>query len=326
MIVTSNTSLAYGQTDPLTPRDAVLFYDDYPTRGDPLFQVTQQIATPLVAHIDSRGKPTDWMFDSFIFGSMWLYITHNPSQAYDDAWIKYLFDGGQISNLDITVGAVKSALNQPSYQMKVFIWIPVNSQNVTAASITSNLDKILTRWGQLKPANLRLVGFYWGFTEDFYGVDGVWYPEDVLPGVISYVHSKGLKMLMIPYLEAFGFEGLLALGMDYVTMQPNYAWDKNQTLSDFTQVNNAMKAGYTNGAEFELSRDVRNGETWQVNLNTYFSQAYYYGWQHNSINTYYHGSDISYYGRSTSADCRNAYEMIYKFILSTKGLTPTRRG
>jgi len=294
-----------------TIRNIILFYDDYPTRNDPHYQVTREIARPLIAHLDTNGKPIDWTFDSFIFYSYWLYFQSNPTQTYINSWIDHLFAGNQVANLDATVAETKIALGQPSYRMNVFLSVPVAINATDTAAVLRNVDEMLARWSILQPTHLNLVGFYWGFTEDlsYGGIDGV------IKDVASYLHSKGLKIIMIPYRGAAGTNRLHDLGVDYVTIQPNFAWSSSNDLSRFDDAAYQVSSGYADGVEFELSFWVKsyNGN-WTSNLNTYLEQGYTRGWNRNAINTYYHGSDISSMGRASESDYRSAYEAIYGFI------------
>jgi len=301
-----------------TPRNMIVFYDDYPTRLDPEFQVTRTIVRPLVAHLDENGKPTDWMFDSFIFFSWWLYVNNNPDQKYIDSWIKYIFDGKQIENLDATVAETKEALGRSDYKMNVFLAIPVPYNAIKAPSIIKNMDKLLSRWNVLKPANLRLVGFFWGFTESLLLPE----VEAVIPVIGNYVHSKGLKLLMIPYLNAKGVDKMHALGIDIVTVQPNYAWNPNNDTSTFETVNIEIASGYADGFEYEAPID-NDGSLkccnldWRVNLRIYSDQALKYQWN-TKVATYYYGTAVSQMGRRAGSDYRSSYETIYQYILSTK--------
>jgi hypothetical protein len=259
------------------------------------------------------------MFDSFIFYNYWFYYENKPTQSYIDTWINYLFDGGQIANLDATVAEAKASLNQPAYEMNVFLTIPVPSDSVNASSILSNIDKLLGRWNTLNPHNLRLVGFHWGFTESLGDVPGL---QSIIAQIAVYVHSKGYQLLMVPYKGAGLTEKLHALGFDYVTMQPNYLEDPTSDQYDFATVNYAIMAGFVDGPELELpvSGSVSCcGGNWRSNFDTYLQQASNDGWNHALIQTYYHGSDISTMARSSDPTYRAAYESIYQYIVGDPG-------
>jgi hypothetical protein len=312
------------QADSPRPRNVILFYDDFPWRKDPDFQVTGEIVRPLVAHIDQNGKATDWMFDSFIFFSWWLYTNNNPDQKYIDSWVQYIFDGNQIANLDATVGEIKSELKQPDYRMNVFLTVPVpfdadHDKAINASAIHKNIDTLMARWQTLDPVNLRLVGFHWGFTESLL-LNAV---QEVVPDVANYLHSKGMKLMIAPYRKAYGIQNMHAVGFDYVTVQPDYAWDASNDLSSFSDVNNMITSGYVDGPQFELPLQGDGslkccGLDWQLNLKTYFDQASAYNWR-TTIATYYYGSGVSLMNRTNDASYRTAYETIYAYVVSTRG-------
>jgi len=328
--MTSVVPSSAAQSSYANPKNVILFYDDYPTRGDPNFQITREIATPLVAHLDKTGMPTGWMFDSFIFFSIYLYSDRKPTHAYIDAWISFLFDGNQISNLDSTVAECKASLNEPDYQVNVLLAVPaeLKSDNyhlnetytVDENDILNNLNTLLNRWNALNPRNLRLTGFYWGFTENPTEVVGY---GTTIPKIADFIHSKGLKLMLIPFLKTYSFDFIHGLGFDLSTMQPNYAWFANPSLDMFAKVNSAISSHYADGAEFEipvppLESTTCCGGNWSINQQTYLDQAYSFGWNRNTVNSYYHGSTISFMGRASDPRIRQGYDKIYQFIKSTK--------
>jgi hypothetical protein len=309
--------LALADLGSSVPGNVILFYDDYPT-ADPEFQITREIARPLVAHVNQDGTATDWMFDSLIFYSSTLYVAHHPTQSYIDSWINYIFDGGQIASLDGAVAEVKASLGQPDYRMNVVFAVPVVFNTTDTSGIFANIEKMLDRWNALNPVNLRLVAFYWGYTEDLEAG-----AEQTIPPVAAYLHSNNLKLVMVPYRTAAGYEKLHGLGVDYVATQPNYAQSSRDDLSVFATVNDRIVAGYSDGAELELPVETVEccGGDWRANLQTYLEQAYTYGWNRNTINVYFHGSDISFMGRDSGSDYRTAYEAIYGYIRSSRSIT-----
>jgi hypothetical protein len=320
---TTTTTTTISQGNITRIKNVVLFYDDYPTRKDANFQVTQQIATPLVSYVTAQGNVNDTFFDSFIFYSLWLYNTKYPNQSYIDSWISYLYNGSQVANLDSAVGSVKNTLNSPGYKVNVFLSVPVDYYNQSWPSVQNNIDKLLANWNNLNPKNLNLVGFYWGFTEDLYSVNGSNIPS-LVTSTANYLHSKGYKLIIIPYKNAGVNENsqFHSVGIDYVTVQPNYAWDSTSNLNDFTTANNLIVSGYSDGAEEELpvvsSSITCCGGSWWVNFQTYINQSYNFHWNRNMINTYYHGADISELERYNYTNYRAAYDMLYSFLVSTR--------
>jgi hypothetical protein len=302
------------------PKNVILFYDDYPIRRDPNFQITQAIAKPLVAYLDSSGNPQNWMFDTIILYNLWLYFEYNPTTSVIDQWIKYLFQQGQIANLDSTVAWAKTALNSPSYSMNVVLTLPVAYNAINEAAIDANVDRLLNQWTSLAPSNLQLIGFYWGFTEN---LDDYSYVHDMftlVPQVAAYVHSKNMKLFMIPYPQRH-ISSLSSAGLDFITEQVNYHIDPAGDITRFATVDQSIKSGYVQGVHFEIPFSDNPilccGTSWQTNLQTYFNQAYAYGWYADSLTTYYHGAVISQMGRINNADYRTAYDTIYQYIQKT---------
>jgi hypothetical protein len=127
---------------------------------------------------------------------------------------------------------------------------------------------------------------------------------------------------MIPYRNQRLLDQVRNYGIDYATLQPNYHIYPKANYANFAEVHTSLLAGYVDGIHFEIpfsDNPVRCcNEDWRINLRTYFSQAYYYGWNRNRLNTYYHGSVISQLGRIADADYRMAYERIYQYIVSTR--------
>jgi len=319
-IVLAATSPA--QQSSLVPKNVVLFYDDYPTRKDPDFQVTREIVRPLVAHLDRSGRATDWMFDSFIFYSVYLYYDRGPSQTYISSWIRYLFRAGkQASNLDAIVGELKSELQQETFQLNVFLSVAVPIEAVEADRIIKNVDKMLDEWNSLNPRHLRLIGFYWGFTEGLRMGDSRELDRAVPRAVADHLHARSLKLLLIPSMsQARRYVGEFhSLGFDYVTVQPNFATKSDGDLSRFELADQMVTSGNADGVEFETPLDVKwPGGDMLSNVNTYFAYAQLYGWNENLMNTYYHGSAISSMWRNSNESYRAAYETIYQFILTTQ--------
>jgi hypothetical protein len=218
------------------------------------------------------------------------------------------------------VAEAKATLNSPDYRMNVVLMLPVAYDAINEASIKNNVDSLIAQWNKLNPQNVRLVGFYWGFTEnldDYSYVKGLY---NLVPKVAQYVHSKSMKLFIIPYQQRH-LADLRSAGFDYLTLQPNYHIDPNSDLNRFSNVDQAIKSGYVSGVHFEIPFSDNpilccHGD-WRSNLQTYFQEANAFGWYRSTVATYYHGSVISRLGRSGNVDYRTAYDTIYHYIQVT---------
>lgn len=107
--------------------------------------------------------------------------------------------------------------------------------------------------------------------------------------------------MWIPYFEAAGWQDWAALGFDFATMQPNWAFHShsvsNHTLSRaelFEQVANDTHC-HGMGVEMELPLAVRNPQiqngSWRSSFGAYVNASGKYGWAA-TMRTYYYGNDF----------------------------------
>ena len=96
---------------------------------------TPDMILPYVAHVDAQGRPTDWLFDSFLFtefatdNGAWLYHYKAGVQATAEDWA-WLADGWfrKKTGLIGLEGAVKNAgriLGDTNRQVNVVIAMPI---------------------------------------------------------------------------------------------------------------------------------------------------------------------------------------------------------
>jgi len=335
VVAVSLVSIPYFSGVSLTPlpRNVVLFYDDYPQRGVPAFQIRSSTVDPLIAYFDESGKPSGFLFDGIILYNLWLGAALFPTQQVVRSYMSYLFNGSQVANLDNEVGFIKHQLGAESnYKLSVFLSVPVVYPNGTAyvpnfgryvnvATVKHNIDILLAAWAKLAPTNLSLIGFYWGFTEDVRDqIDTL-----IQNGVAPYVHGKGLKLLMIPCcITVTSWSLIHSLGVDLVTGQPNFMEDQTSNKTRFTVVNAQLQAGNIDGVELEIapSGDPINcchGNA-ILNAQTYYHYALQYQWYRNRMNTYYYGPALSMMATGTDwgLGLRSIYDLTYQFIQATR--------
>ena len=315
------------------PRNVVLFYDDYPLRGVPAFQITSATVDPLIAYFDESGKPLGFMFDGIILYNLWLSASYFPTQKVVSSYMSYLFNGSQVANLNNEVGLIKQQLGaDANYKLSVFLSVPVVYPNgtasvhnfgryVDAANVNGNIDILLGAWAKLAPTNLRLIGFYWGFTESV----GDQIDTLIQNGVAPYLHSKGLKLLMIPCcLTSTSWSPIHSLGVDLVIGQPNFMEDRTSNETRFTLVNAQLHAGNIDGVEFEIPPSANPvnccGGNATLNAQTYYQYAFQYQWYRNRMNTYYYGPALSMMATGTDSGLglRSIYDLTYQFIQASR--------
>jgi len=299
----------------------------------PAFQITSTTVDPLIAYVDESGRPLGFMFDGIILYNFWLSVSLFPTQRTVSSYMSYLFNGSQVANLNNEVGLIKQRLGtDPNYELSVFLSIPVVYPNgtepipnfaryVNVANVKNNIDILLRAWDKLAPRNLRLVGFYWGFTEFVSDQIGTLIQSEIAP----YVHSKGLKLLMIPCcITPTGWSTIHSLGVDLVTGQPNYMEDTTNNKTRFTVVNAQLQAGNIDGVELETPPSTNPvsccGGNATLNAQTYYQYAFQYHWYDNRINTYYYGPALSMMaaGMGPGAGLRSIYDMTYQFIQASR--------
>ena len=315
------------------PRNVVLFYDDYPLRRVPAFQITSATVDPLIAYFDESGKPLGFMFDGIILYNLRLSAPFFPTQQVVSSYMSYLFNGSQLANLDHEVGLIKQKLGADSnYELSVYLSVPVVYPNgtvpvpnfgryVNVANVRNNIDILSAAWAKLAPTNLRLIGFYWGFTESVSDqIDTL-----IRNGVAPYLHSKGLKLLMIPCcLTSNSWSLIHSLGVDLATGQPNFMEDETSNKTRFTAVNAQLQAGNIDGVEFETPPSANPinccGGNATLNAQTYYQYAFQYHWYRNRMNTYYYGPALSMMATGTDSGLglRSIYDLTYQFIQASR--------
>jgi uncharacterized protein (DUF2141 family) len=288
---------------------AYLNYEVYAQPPDkremPLFYtwsgVTCANIRPLVAYVSTSGTILDFLFTGMIYYDSALYCTHNPTQSTCDQYVNALT--AELTIINSVVAEVKTALSQPNFKWDIVLTVPY----AVGSNVATNCAAVMSRWNEINPSNLRLVGFYWGYTEAISDVGSV------IITTASYVHSQGLEFYWIPYLQNYATSEWLATwhdvyGFDHVTEQPNYAFSLPLNTSRFAQVNKHLIDYGLDGVEFEFCPS--NGLSEEANANAYFDAAEQYQWYNDKLNTWFHGAWIA----TASTQHREIYDRIYSFV------------
>lgn len=209
---------------------------------------------PHLGYINKNGEMTDTFFDSMLFLPYSAY-TYSSLYKCADGW-KYYVDNtfaenANVDALDKAAAEVQSRLGLDELKIKVFLSIlhtkvtygefpekfgdldgdgideDINSFEGRKKAVKWCIDTQLERYAEKDRAHLELSGFYW-FEEVINYSDEFELP--LLEFAREYVHSKGLKLIWIPYFEAWGYADWKENGFDVACMQPNYAFRKQEPV------------------------------------------------------------------------------------------------
>ncbi|MBM3475913.1 MAG: DUF4855 domain-containing protein [Armatimonadetes bacterium] len=201
---------------------------------------------PLVAHLDARGRPDQWLFDAFLFCAHEVGpstgVSYHEGATNRADW-EALQDGffaperGPAA-LQAAIDRAEETLGKLRTPVQVVITIPFpspeqkdfgdangdgKSEDLSQdagldAAAAWYVQQVLDRWQPDKFPDLRLWGFYWTH-------------ESLRPGevervqrVARIVHDRGYRFMWIPWFRAPGFERWRECGFDVAFLQPNYAF------------------------------------------------------------------------------------------------------
>jgi hypothetical protein len=268
--------------------DMVLVYIEHEEGPD---AITPDYLSPYVSYLDQWGNREEWLFDSFLFLSLFSDQKRSfwgPSTAKDwNWWIDKLFqEDRQIDALNQEIERARKSLGKPS-KRGVILSIPYPHPEVTNFGLRSEsgeflsfiptsqgqnrsienrleactwfVQEVVARWETSRYNNLELLGFYW-FQEELLEGDA-----DLVNRLAENLHIEGYQLFWIPYnseenmraLEAFSNGTLL---FDQVWIQPNHAFregvgDRWKERRDLDLIASAA-ADLGVPIEIELNRDV----------------------------------------------------------------------
>lgn len=309
------------------------------------FGYTVEQLIPYLAYVDTDGKITDTMFDSFLFllsGKMPSGLSPwEDSTMTDLKWtVTDLFtEGENILALEEAAGQVKKALglgNDYKYKFTVTLYYP-NSSRLAFGDIDGDGEsEDLTDYEN----RLQALIWYMQFFEDtlakydFKNIEFVgyyWYCESVYTGDDAYslvtdlshkVHERGYDFFWIPYYCAAGFTSWDALGFDIACMQPNYVFDATVPYSRLESAAQLTEM-YGMGIEIEISEKSFTDATLYRKYLEYLGGGEIYGYMNDCVHMYYQDF-LCYYKacNSTDVSLRLIYDYTYQFIKGTLNVYP----
>ena len=315
------------------------YYNTYNERG----AHTAYDLMPYVAYYDREGQITDYFFDSYLFlpcvstgpsGASMHASFSNPTVALD--WTEYVADtfrdGYNVSALNQAFGTVKEALNDTSDKkagLFLTILYPTNTSTSFGYLGDRYLDfskkedrKYAIKWiidEQIKEyesgefENLDLVGFYW-LEEYLFNYHLTEEDIELFQYTSEYLHSKGLKLIWIPWYQAYGTDRWQDLGIDVACMQPNMLWMSNP---DYDRVEDSIAYSKQYGMcmEMEIDPQVFTNSEYLNRYFIYLEDGMKYGAM-DSIKMYYQDKKSAVFflaAKSKSFSWRIIYDLTYKY-------------
>lgn len=230
----------------------VLVYNTFPPESEKTGQMTKEEALRYVGYYDKSGTLKDTFIDGYL---MLPYVKFCYSKWYKcgEGWrffVDRTFEDGL--NVDAIEEAAKEVSDGLGYDVKTKLFLTVLHTNAGYGEHpdkfgelggreidTHNLedrkfaikwciDEQIRRYKEKARPHTELCGFYW-FEE------GINYNDPLDPEAIrftaEYLHSLGLKLFWIPYYQAWGYQNWKELGFDVASMQPNYAFRKDEPIT-----------------------------------------------------------------------------------------------
>ncbi len=331
-------------------KDMVLIANGYyKSNPDIQFNSVEQL-TPYVGYINTSGKITDFMFDSFLFSAFGAapsggeYGANIKKPTVMSDWVYYLdntFDSTyNLSALDMATGNVKKILGKPTCKVKVEIAIPyptpssTNFGDVDGDGLSENLsylserekvikwyiDQIMKRWKDANYKNLELVGLYWISEKAAFTIDDS--EKAMLQYTGNYVRSLNKVFNWIPFINAEGFADWKSLGFDAAEMQPNFSFHNypEQELGEAADA--CKKLGM--GIEIEIHWNALTVDSLRAKYYDYLNWGVQKGYMTGAAHSYYQNAGPGTFYKSCMSSnpaIRAVYDKTYEFIKRT--YTPT---
>lgn len=322
-------------------RNLGLLYNGYYPDGNGDW--TKERIIPNISYVNKQGEPTDWLFD----GVLYLGLTSDNGRGFGatDAsgkarkaeWDWYLNKtfgaGGDMSALNDATVEVGAKLGQPDHKTKVVLMIPEPGEyqsdfgSIDGENLNFNVDEVgsavsldnrakavqwwvrevQARWAAAGYSNLELVGMYWLEEQMSTLATG---PE-MIKRASDSVHDAGLKLFWVPHFLAYKAFMWKDVGIDAVSLQPNYFFEK----LDPSRLDDAADMAKRYGMSLELEFDDRMigdavfRERFVDYLNSGVDTGLMQGYK-----AFYQGNN-AVYNAAVSADpaTRVLYDWLYQF-------------
>ncbi|HBO45615.1 MAG TPA: hypothetical protein DD670_17150 [Planctomycetaceae bacterium] len=302
---------------------------------------TAEALLPYVTYVDERGKPVDWLFDSFLFiefandkGISLYHDTGKKPWPTADDW-KWLADAWFRENtgligLERAMTTAGKALGETNRTANVVISVPLPQRSIRQFGPLLGQDKVLdfskpedrrqalawyidqiwSRYNESDLPHLRLVGFYW-MSESIAVAD-----HDLVEWLARYIHEKGVKFYWIPYFKAAGVEKWKDRGFDAMMLQPNHFFHEKSPASRLQDTaTRARKIG--SGVEMEFDSRALDSEIFREHFYDYLDAGAKHGWMTDSILGWYEGGGAIKKMLDEPDKGRPLYDALYRFVKGT---------
>lgn len=230
---------------------------------------------PVITHVDRRGPPTDWMFDTVLFMAGGGLEAYDARPAWDDLLDRLFEPGIDVDALDQATAEATHQLGRGTVSLMLPIPYPVptadkpwgnldgrqldlNPERVGEEETTRNrfsvvrwyVGEALSRYRTRKPDHISLAGFYW-MRE---AVPPRSADASLVRAVSTVLHRLpgSLGFYWIPWYQAPGFQHWQSYGFDASMMQANYAFDADQPPGDLTRLHATTELARWSGQGVEV--------------------------------------------------------------------------
>lgn len=312
--------------------------------GDGTGTWTKERVIPNISYVNQQGEPVDWLFDGVLYlgltseNGRGFGVTDAAGKARKEEWDWYLNKtfaiGGDMSALNEATIEAGVKLGQPDRKTKVVLMIPepgeyqsdfgsLNGENLdfnvgtvgSAASLNNRekairwwVDEVQARWAAANYSNLELVGMYWLEEQISTHATG---PE-MVKRTSDIVHAAGLKMFWIPHFLAYKAFMWKDVGIDAISLQPNYFFEQLDPLRLEDTADMAKRYGMS--LELEFDDRMINDAVFRERFIEYLNSGVDTGLMHQGYKAYYQGNN-AVYNAANSADpaTRVLYDWLYQF-------------
>ncbi len=302
---------------------------------------TPDAILPYVAHVDEKGKPTDWLFDSFLLlefrcdnGAMLHHYSQGKVQATADdwAWLAdcWFREKTGLAGMESAVESAGRVLGQPDHQVNIVIALPIplspirefgplpghsgkldfSKEEDRFSALQWYIDRVLRHWRTARYRHLRLIGFYW--TAESIPPRS----NTIVETTAGYIHKLGYKLFWIPYFSAQGVSEWRKRGIDATMLQPNYFFPPKVESDRLAKTaRKALAAGC--GIEIEFDGRVFESQERQDRFWAYLDAGVEYGWMKHALLGYYEGGNVVKRLAETPGAGREMYDALYRFVIGT---------